>query len=222
MPDYTMVFSPNPFSSDSLSRFSAGVALVLAAGAGLVVAWWVPRPPDVTRAASEPVPILTEATPPPVADIPTVIRFCATHTSERRGFVVFSEGSVVLVSEPCADPIAQAEETLRRCAKPDAIFVTEQTTSADLVVTFTEPVFQWIPSKQRETLAAWAEKHLDTLFSPAELAKKSGDWKPGADARVGLVARGRLLEDAKSAKVVKVIRPAPETKPTPQAPPPTP
>ena len=210
-----MVFPPGQSTSDRLSRFSAGMALVLAAGAGLVVAWWVPRPPQETRTPSESTPILTESAILPAADIPAIIRFCATHTSERRGFVVFSEGSVVLVSEPCADPISQAEETLRRCAKPDAVFVTEPTTAADLVVTFTEPVFQWIPAKHRETLAEWGERHLDTLFSPAELAKKSGDWKPGADACVGLVARSRLLEDAKSAKVVKVIRPAPETKPAP-------
>jgi hypothetical protein len=99
-------------------------------------------------------------------------------------------------------------ETLRRCAKPDAVFVTEQTTTGDLVVTFTEPVFQWIPSRQRETLADWAGKHLNSLFAPAELAKKAPDWTPAPDARVGLVARKRLLADAKDAKVMKVIRPA--------------
>lgn len=208
-----MNFSPRASGSDRISRFSAGMALVLAAIAGLFAAWWIPRPPKEPKPDAGPTVILPETPEPPAADLPAIIQFCATHTTDKRGFVVFGEGTVVLVQEPAEDPVAQAVEMLRRCAKPDAVFVTEKTTTSDLVVTFTEPVFQWIPSRQCETLANWAGKNLNSLFAPAELAKKAPDWTPAPDARVGLLARKRLLADAKEAKVVKVVRPAPSAQP---------
>lgn len=208
-----MVFSPRAFGSDRISRFSAGMALVLAAVAGLAVAWWIPHVPDPVQPNTGPTVILPDKDEPPIADLPAVIGFCAGHTTDKRGFVVFNEGTVVLVQEPAEDPVAQAMETLRRCAKPDAVFVTEQTTTSDLVVTFTQPVFQWIPSRQRETLANWAGRNLNSLFTQEELAKKAPDWTPAPDARVGLLSRKRLLADAKEAKVVKVVRPAPSAQP---------
>jgi hypothetical protein len=203
-----MDFSLRTFDSNRISRVAAGMALVLAGLTGLLAAWWIPRPPEDPKPDTARTLILSENPEPPAANLTAIIQFCAAHTTDKRGFVVFAEGTVALVGEPADNPVAQAVETLRRCAKPDAVFVTEQTTTGDLVVTFTEPVFQWIPSRQRETLADWAGKHLNSLFAPAELAKKAPDWTPAPDARVGLVARKRLLADAKDAKVMKVIRPA--------------
>jgi len=73
-------------------------------------------------------------------------------------------------------------------------------------VTFREAVLHWTPRTEIEPLQHWAEKNLSGLLSESELASVKPDWMPPGDARIGLIARKRMLEDAKESRIVKVIR----------------
>lgn len=182
--------------------------MVLAASVGLAVALLVPEPSSQPEPGAEARPI-SETGPDPTRaepDLAELSAFYSRHVTPQRGFVVFGNGSVVLFAEPCDDPLAKARETLERCAEPDARFLTERTGDGDLIVTFREAVLHWTPRSEVEPLQRWAEKNLSGLLSESELATVKPDWMPPGDARIGLVARKRMLQDAKESRVVKVIR----------------
>lgn len=193
---------------DRTSRMAGAIAVVLAASVGLAVALLVPAKhpgeiPSMTEAAVIPI---EEDSRMPESDLGELVAFYSRHLTAQRGFVVFRNGSVVLIAEPCDDPLSKARETLDRCAEPDARFLTERTGDGDLIVTFREAVLHWTPQADVEPLQKWASKNLGSLLSESERANVKPDWMPPADARLGLIARKRMLLDARESKVVKVIR----------------
>lgn len=141
------------------------------------------------------------------ADLEKVISFCITHTTASRGFVVFRNGTCVLVNEPSENPVKEALSILAGCAQSEARFLSERTAEGDLVVTFKGSVFHWIPGSDINTLEEWSLANFETLLSENERKEAAPGWVPPANARLGLVSRKRLLEDAASNEVVKVLRP---------------
>lgn len=198
-------------SQDQSSRVAGAIALVLAASVGLAVALLVPerRPQDSTPPVESALVRIDEEGRMPETDSRRLVDFYSRHLTSQRSFVIFRNGSVVLIAEPCDDPLGKAREILDRCAEPDARFLTEQTGEGDLIVTFREAVLHWTPRAELEPLQKWASKNLGGLLSDAERASMRQDWMPPADARVGLVARKRMLEDARESKVLKVLRAKP-------------
>ncbi len=140
-------------------------------------------------------------------DLEKVIKFCIAHTTASRGFVVFSNGSCALVKEPSSDPVAEARAILASCAESDARFLSELTAEGDMIVTFKGSVFQWIPTDDIESMEEWSLANLDTLLSDSEREMSAPGWVPPAKARLGLISRKRLLDDAANGKVVKILRP---------------
>jgi hypothetical protein len=190
------------------SRFSGSASMVVAASVGLVMAWWVPqRMQAVVENEGGRGESLIEEVPAPGVDVSRLVAFCAANTTADRAFVVFGSGTVVLVDEPCVDPVAEGLRILKSCAAEDTAFLTKRTDQGDMMVTFRDALFHWVPEKELFSLEIWAAENLDRLFSASEQEKISDDWMPSADARIGLIARMRLLEDAETLKVVKVIRP---------------
>lgn len=195
-------------SPDRTSRLAGAIAVVLAASVGLAVALLVPESPISSAPTHESSDVSAIESPDtkPELDLTEIAAFYSRHVSSERGFVIFRNGSVVLFAEPCDDPLRKARDTLDRCAEPDARFVTERTGEGDVIVTFREAVLHWTPQSEVEPLQKWAAKNLGALLSDAEQATVKADWMPPADARLGLVARRRMLDDAKESKIVKVIR----------------
>jgi len=181
--------------------------MVLAASVGLVMAWWVPQRMQAVVEEGGGRESLIEEIPAPGVDVSRLVAFCAANTTADRAFVVFGSGTVVLVDEPCVDPVAEGLRILKSCAAEDTAFLTKRTDQGDMMVTFRDALFHWVPEKELFSLEIWAAENLDRLFSASEREKISDDWMPSADARIGLIARMRLLEDAETLKVVKVIRP---------------
>ncbi len=136
-----------------------------------------------------------------------IVRFCVSHTTASRGFVVFRNGTCVLVNEPSKDPVTEARSMLSNCAKSEARFLSETTAEGDLVVTFERSVFHWIPGSEIGSLEDWSLANLGALLTDHERDVASPDWVPPAKARLGLVSRKRLLDDARSGEVVKILRP---------------
>lgn len=195
-------------SQDQSSRVAGAIAVVLAASVGLAVALLVPekRPLESATPIEAATIRIDDGHQMPVNDPRGLVDFYSRHLTSQRSFVIFRNGSVVLIAEPCEDPLGKAREILDRCAEPDARFLTERTGEGDLIVTFREAVLHWTPQAEVEPLQKWASKNLGSLLSDSERASVKPDWMPPADARLGLIARKRMLEDAKESKIVKVIR----------------
>ncbi|WP_193211737.1 hypothetical protein [Luteolibacter marinus] len=147
----------------------------------------------------------------PEGDVPApstdeLVQFCSRHVSEDRSFVLFRRGTCVVVSEPCTDPLAEARKMLSNCAEDDARFVPEPTIEGDLIITFKEPVFHRFTHSELDVLRPWLDQIAPALLSPAESVAAGDRWAPHQNAKAGLLARRRMLEDATNAVPVKIIR----------------
>ena len=204
--------SKTPFSS----RVAFGIALLRAGSFGLAVAIIVPNHPAPQAKGSNVA--TTDATvrtslggsakseEMPEASTDELVRFCSQHVTAQRTFVVFSRGTCVVVNEPSADPLADAKKKLSACADPNTPFIPEPTAEGDLIVSFTEPVFQRFTRGEISKLVPLLEKLAPALLSPAESVAAGKNWMPPDHAKVGLFARRRMLEDASSAVPVKIVR----------------
>lgn len=213
----------NASKSPLSSRIALPVALMLAGIFGLGVAtvhpsWLLgksaPAPVPESEAAREVgAPVLAAADLPEqeVAGVPApatedLVGFCSRHVTEKRSFVVFKRGTCVVINEPCADPKAEALRILGRCKQPDARFLTEPTTEGNMIVTFKEPVFLRFSPVEMAKMQPWLEKSAPALLTPSECVTAGDGWTPPNNARYGLLARRRMLEDASNAVPVKIVR----------------
>ncbi|WP_424312500.1 hypothetical protein [Haloferula sp.] len=135
-----------------------------------------------------------------------LVAFCSDHVTENRSFVIFQNGTCVVVNEPSLDPISDARERLLACEDPEARFVPELTQDGDLMISFKEPVFHNFTEEQRAELELTLSHLTPALLTPKEKASAGDDWVPPSHAQFGLLARRRMLEDAADPKPVKVIR----------------
>jgi hypothetical protein len=215
------MLNPKDASRSPLSsRIALPAALMLAGVFGLgismiqptVVTKPAPAPevPAVPEAAGEPPVLALTEEQPQSAERPKapedLVSFCSKHVTDKRSFVIFKRGTCVVINEPCEDPLAEGIRILARCKDPNARFITEPTTDGDMIVTFKDPVFLRFTPKEMEEAQPWLEKSASTLLSPTEAATAGDGWLPPANARIGLLARRRLLEDAAQTVPVKVIR----------------
>lgn len=194
------------------SRLALGVALLLAGSFGVTVAVLVPRhqslPPMAGALAGGAAATMdsTRSGDAPAISTGELVKFCASHVTNNRTFVVFTRGTCVVVNEPCKDPLAAARKTLSDCADPNTPFIPEPTAEGDLIVSFKEPVFQRFTRGELAKLAPILERLGPALLSPAESAAAGSNWTPPDLAKAGLLARRRMLEDASDAVAVKIIR----------------
>jgi hypothetical protein len=211
------MLNPKEASKSPLSsRIALSLALLLAGIFGLAAAILLPTPTlkknsksneeNTGLAAAPAADFPRNAVDPPAPSNQALVEFCSQHVSERRSFVLFSRGTCVVIDEPCADPLAAARAKLANCAEADARFVPEPTSEGDLIVTFKEPVFHRFTRDELTGLLPWLEQVAPTLLSPAESMASGEGWSPHQNAKVGLLARRRLLEDASNAVAVKIIR----------------
>lgn len=213
----------NASKSPLSSRIALPVALMLAGIFGLGVAT-VPTT-AILQQPPAPAPVVPvshasdETTEPALAsasldeELQTspqssedLITFCSKHVTEKRSFVLFKRGTCVVINEPCEDPKAEALRILSRCRQPDAKFLTEPTAEGDMIVTFKEPIFHRFNPEEVGRFLPWLKKSAAALLTPAESVQAGEGWVPPDQARFGLLARRRMLEDAADAVPVKIIR----------------
>ena len=135
-----------------------------------------------------------------------LVQFCSHHVTANRSFVVFKRGTCVVINEPCKNPMKEARAILARCNDANARFVSEATTEGDLIVTFKEPVFHRFTQAEIAELDPTLKEMATALLSPEEMVAAGEGWTPPHAARIGLVARRRLLEDAAQAVPLRIIR----------------
>jgi len=151
--------------------------------------------------------------PPPTlpvgGNLERCIEFCAQHVTNGRSFVVFSKGTCVIVDEPDSQPIVTAIHTLEDCSGPNARFIAREIEDGHHLVTYRRPVFHCLFSEEIESQRPAIESSYLRYLTPAEKKSMPPEFDPPFHAKLGLVARARLNQDAADPVVVKVIRPKP-------------
>lgn len=112
----------------------------------------------------------------------------------------------MIINEPCQNPMTEARAILAKCDDANARFVTEPTSEGDLIVTFKEPVFHRFAPAEITAMEPVLKNTASILLSPAESVAAGGNWLPPSTARLGLLARRRMLEDAAQAKPIRIVR----------------
>lgn len=112
----------------------------------------------------------------------------------------------MIINEPCQNPMKEARAILAKCDDPSARFLSEPTNEGDLIVTFKEPVFHRFGPAEIAGMEPVLASTASVLLSPAESAATGGSWRPPATARLGLLARRRMLEDAAQAEPLRIVR----------------
>ncbi len=143
---------------------------------------------------------------PEAAPTEELVRFCSQHVSKQRSFVLFPQGTCVIVDEPCEDAVAEACERLADCASADARFVSELTSDGDLIVAFDKPVFHRFTREQLQEITPWLGENTALLHGPSKNATDENAASSRLDDRIGLLARKHLLEDASNAVPVRIVR----------------
>jgi hypothetical protein len=147
-----------------------------------------------------------EATAAPAPSAAELVKFCSDNVTGNRSFVLFRRGTCVIIDEPCQNPLAVARKKLDACVGEDVRFISEPTAEGDLIVTFKEPVFHRFSRDELAKPSAWLDHASPALLTPAETVAAGDDWSPTGNARYGLLARRRLLEDAANPVPVRIIR----------------
>lgn len=210
----------NPVSASKSplsSRVAMPIALLLAGIFGLGISVIQPTALFKNSAAALPQDPVADAVPSkilaegPVPELAApaadeLVSFCSKHVTEKRSFVVFKRGTCVVINEPCKDPMTEARRILAECKDAEARFLAEPTTEGDVIVAFKDPVFHRFSKSELEKLRPALEQSAGVLLTPAESVAAGPGWVPPDHARIGLLARRRMLEDAASAVPIKVIR----------------
>ncbi len=196
-------------NSCAISKLAAVAAVFLCGAAGLLIVGLVPAPKVVTidKKAPQAMGGIQSGEMPEFSDLDSLVHFCSENTTSSRGFVVMRNGTCILVPEPTSDPVATAMEILKKCAEPDAKFLTERIETGDVLVTFRDRVFHRVAVDEIRELEDWSLLYFRDLLSPDEKVAAKPGWVPPAEARLGLIGRERLLRDAKAMEIVKILRP---------------
>jgi hypothetical protein len=212
------MFNPLDASKSPLSsRVALPIALMMAGVFGLGIALIQPTPilKNSTAAPAEPAPEKPHAGEilagnPESGDSARggddLLSFCSRHVTAKRSFVVFKRGTCVVITEPCKNPMAEALRILSQCKDPDARFLTEPTSDGEMIVAFKEPVFHRFSQNELQQLQPWLRQSATALLTPQESVTAGDGWVPPDHAKIGLLARRRLIEDATHAVPVRIIR----------------
>jgi hypothetical protein len=204
-----MTVPDSPQLNQIAMRLAAGLAATFALMAILLhqelLPWSpkVPHSPPLTTAASPAQGPLTGVA------LDRLITFCVQHVTPERCFVIFKNGTCVIVEEPAPDPITAAKEILAKTSGVTARFLTRRIEEGHLMVTYREPVFHCLFRDEITQLTPHLEDQFRSHLSPSERKSMPPNWTPPADAQLGLLTRTSLNKDASALQIAKVVRSRP-------------
>lgn len=134
------------------------------------------------------------------------IRFCMGEVRLDRSFVVFKNGTCVLIHEPSADPLTEAIGVLVQAAQPGAVFATAIGEDGSVMVTYRERLFQRFSKEDAEALRTPLEDGFIRLLTSAEAAAREADAEIPESTRLGLLGRWCLMKDAEEKQPLRIIR----------------
>lgn len=117
--------------------------------------------------------------PPSIGgDTERAIEFCARHVTSERSFVVFSNGTCVIVDEPTSQPVIDAIHILSDCAKPDARFITREIENSHYLVTYRLAVFHCLFSEEISSHRKEIETSFLRFLTPTERSSMKANFDP--------------------------------------------
>ena len=192
----------------SLNGLAWRLAALLGSTLGLVAV----HLPAVDSRPSAPVSqaALTPVGPPLLdvgGDLEHCVKFCSEYVTHERCFVVFEGGTCVIIDVAAKDPASEAVEILRKCSDPEARFITTEIEDGNYLVTYREAAFHVMLSNDIQEERQRIESDFLTFMTRTERDSMAEDFEPPFHAKLGLIARARLNDDARDRRVVKIIRP---------------
>lgn len=205
------MFSPGMLRTSLENRVFLSVVGLLAGGAAL---WMtvhfsqrnVSADEGLVSAGESPRMDKEEGVALPEGFASRAVDFCAGEVRLDRSFVVFGNGTCVLVGEPADDPLADALGVLKEAAKPGAVFATATGTDGSVMVTYREKLFQRFTADEVESLGDSLEDHFRELMTPAEIAARDEGMEISAATKIGLLGRRCLMRDAEEKSAVRIVR----------------
>jgi hypothetical protein len=209
---------PTSLSNRLTWRLSAALAASLALLATILTLRYPPQghpqestslPQTAVAAPAEATPLISNRIETPTGHLDRLIDFCSSMVTYDRSFVVFSNGTCVIVSEPSIDPIAEAVTILGECSNPNARFLTDEIEHGNVLVTYQKPAFHCLFEDEINQTRVDLNAGFTHYLTAVERSQMDENWEPPFHAKLGLVARQRLNEDAMSLRIAKVIKARP-------------
>ena len=200
----------------TLDSFAARVAFTLLASSG-VMAFGLqkmkqrvnPETPQIpftqSVQAAEPEDALARLT---TAERSELNAFWASVLKDGQKFLLFEKGTCVLVDGYSPDAIKDAVTALDMVARPDAHFHTEPLEDGSFLVSHGENVFSYIPAEHAASQKDLLELCARELLTAEEKQAAPATWNPSLDARLGLMARRFMNEDAAEPTVAQIFIPS--------------
>lgn len=138
------------------------------------------------------------------ADMKDTSMRCARLITKNKSIVVFSNGTCVMIEEPVADRLETAKNILLIAADPESKFKANSLPNNDYVITFAPGVFTWVTAKNIATHKNSLLTNWDQGLSEQEHNDLYGRKVP-LSTQIGVLARSKMLADASSPKVSKII-----------------
>jgi len=134
------------------------------------------------------------------------VDFCAGEVTLERSFVIFRNGTCVLVHEPSENPLTEAMAVLAEAAKPGAVFATATGADGATMVTYRERLFQRFSKEDIDVLREPLKEGFPTLMTPGERLARDGMLEIPESTKLGLLGRAFLMQDAEEQKPLRIIR----------------
>lgn len=142
-------------------------------------------------------------------DIERTVKTFAYYCDNKKSFVVFKNGTCVIVSENSPQPGKEAEETLGKIYNFHPDFNTQAMDDRNFLVRYSQPGFSIVFKDEFEKNKDYIEQHhLEGLTRDEVLLDAQGRPNKFDDrGKIGLFGRARMFLDAQNPIVVKTWKP---------------
>ncbi|MBK1790553.1 hypothetical protein [Persicirhabdus sediminis] len=127
-------------------------------------------------------------------------------TNEKRSYVIFTNGSVVPITEPNRSPAESAKQIIERYACPEVRFQLAETKEGNFMVNFEGRIIVLVYAKDMNENAEVLQDYYRGLtadeINALYLKKQELPYK----SRIGILARSLLLADKKEPEIYKILK----------------
>jgi hypothetical protein len=142
-------------------------------------------------------------------NIDKTIETFAYYTDKKKVFVIFKNGTCVLVPDG-SEPTNAANEILKRVYNYHPDFNPRAMDDGNFLISYSQPAYSIVFKDEYEKNRGYIdENHLDGLTRDEVLLNAKGEANKFDDSgKIGLFARSRMFLDAQKPEIVKIWRPS--------------
>ena len=142
-------------------------------------------------------------------DISRTVQTFAYYTDHKNAFVIFANGTCILLPEGSEDPEKDAKEILNKVYYYHGDFKSDLMDDRHFLITYSQPAYSIVFKDEVERYADYIEQnHLDGLIKAEVLLNAKGERDKFDDhGKIGLFGRARMYMDAQSPVIAQIWRP---------------